>query len=93
MHGVMQLLYQSQQAHPDICTAVSCLCGRLHHADMDNYRVVQLIKYLHGTLDFPLRLSSDGLGTIKCWVDALYVVSPNMKGHRWHTIAWKWIHF
>ena len=57
VHVFMQLLYLSQQARPDIRTAVSFLCGRLHHPDMDDYKkAARVVKYLHGTIDLPLTL-------------------------------------
>ena len=47
IHMVMQLLYLSQRGRPDIQTAVSFLCGRLHQADKDNYKkAARVVKYL-----------------------------------------------
>lgn len=66
VHIVMQLLYLSQRARPDIRMAVSFLCGRLSKPDMDNYKKThQVIKYLRSTVDMPLRLSRDGHGVIQ----------------------------
>jgi hypothetical protein len=39
------------------------------------------MKYLQGTVDLPLTLSSDGRGMLAWWVDASYAVHPDMKGH------------
>ena len=88
VHVVMQLLYLSQRGRPDIRTAISFLCGRLHHADTDVYKkVARVIKYLCGTIDMPLRLQGDGLGIIKWYVDASYAVHPDMKGHTGGTLS------
>ena len=82
VHVVMQLLYLSQRGRPDIRTAISFLCGRLHHANMDDYKkVARVIKYLHGMIDMLLHLQGDGLGVIKWYVNASYAVHPDMKGH------------
>ena len=42
VHIVMQLLYLSQHAWPDLCTAVSFLCGRLTKPDADDYKKLTL---------------------------------------------------
>ena len=62
MHIVMQLLYLSQRARPDIRMAVSFLCGCLSLPDIDDYKKAhRVVKYLQGMMDMPLRLSGDGL--------------------------------
>jgi hypothetical protein len=82
VHMVMQLLYLSQRARPDIRTAVSFLCTRLRKPDLDDYKkLARVMKYLQGTVDLPLILSSDGSGMLAWWVDASYAVHPDMKGH------------
>jgi hypothetical protein len=82
VHMVMQLLYLSQRARPDVRTAVSFLCTRLQHPDRDDYRkLARVMKYLQGTVFLPLTLSSDGSGMLAWWVDASYAVHPDMKGH------------
>jgi hypothetical protein len=43
VHMVMQLLYPSQRAGPDVRTAVSFLCTRLQHPDRDDYRKLGLL--------------------------------------------------
>ena len=39
------------------------------------------MKHVRGTKDLPLRLSANGSGILKWWVDALFAVHPNMRGH------------
>ena len=88
VHIVMQLLYLSQRARPDIRTAVSFLCSQLNRPDTDDYKkLCRVIKYLCGTIDLPLRLSGDGSGTIRWWVDALFAVHADMKGHTGGTLS------
>ena len=84
----MQLLYLSQRCQPDIRTAVSFLCGRLHHADGDDYKkVARVVKYLRATIDLPLILRRDETGVVKWWVDASYAVHPDMKVHTGGTLS------
>lgn len=78
IHIMMQLLYLSQQVRRDIRTAVF----------IDNHKKVgRVIKYLRGTIDLPLKLQGDGSGAIKWYVDALYAVHTDMKGHTSGTLS------
>jgi hypothetical protein len=84
----MQLLYLSQRGRPDIRTAVSFLCTRLHHPDEDDYKKLsRVIKYLRGTIDLTLNLQANNDGKIQWWVDASYAVHPEMKGHTGGTLS------
>ena len=88
VHVLMQLLYLSQRARPDIRIAVSFLCSWLNKPHQDDYKkLCQVIKYLRGTLDLPLRLSGDGTGTIRWWIDASFGVHMDMKGHTGGTLS------
>jgi hypothetical protein len=88
VHLVMQLLYLSQRGRPDIRTAVSFLCTRLHDPDEDDYKKLsRVIKYLRGTTDLTLTLQADKDGVIQWWVDASYAVHPEMKGHTRGTLS------
>jgi hypothetical protein len=82
VHIVMQLLYLSQRARPDIRTAVSFLCGRLTKPDQDYYKkLTRVVKYLDSTVDMPLVLAADNTGKIRWWVGASYAVHSDMKSH------------
>jgi hypothetical protein len=88
VHIVMQLLYLSQRARPDIRTAVSFLCGRLTKPDEDDYKkLVRVMKYLDSTANMPLVLASDDTGKIRWWVDASYAVHDDMKSHTGGTMS------
>jgi hypothetical protein len=88
VHIVMQLLYLSQRARPDIRTAVSFLCGRLTKADEDDYKkLARVLKYLDSTVDMPLVLAADDAGKIRWWVDASYAVHADMKSHTGGTLS------
>jgi hypothetical protein len=84
----MQSLYLSQRARPDIRTAVSFLTSRLKNPDEDDYKkLTRVIKYLRRTVDMVLTLSADGSGEVKWYVDALFAVHPDMKGHTGGTLS------
>jgi hypothetical protein len=88
VHIVMQLLYLSQRARPDIHTAVSFLCGRLTKPDEDDYKkLAHVVKYLDSTTNLPLVLASDDTGRIFWWVDASYAVHTDMKSHTGGTMS------
>jgi hypothetical protein len=88
VHIVMQLLYLSQRARPDIHTAVSFLCGRLTKPDEDDYKkLARVLKYLDSTVDMPLVLAADDTGKIRWWVDASYAVHADMKSHTGGTMS------
>ena len=85
---VMQLLYLSQRARPDLRTAISFLCTRLQQPDTDDYKKLsRVIKYLQATVDLPLVLSADDSGLIRWWMDAAFAVHPDMKGHTGGTMS------
>ena len=82
VHLVMPGLYLSQRARPDIHTAISFLCGRLHNPDEDDYKkLTRMIRYLHGTKDLILTLRANNNGIVRWWIDASYAVHEDMKGH------------
>jgi hypothetical protein len=88
VHLVMQLLYLSQRAHPDIRTAVSFLCGRLTKPDQDDYKkLARVMKYLDSTVDLPLVLAASDSGQIRWWVDASFAVHTDMKSHTGGTLS------
>jgi hypothetical protein len=88
VHIVMQLLYLSQRARPDIRTAVSFLCSRLLQPDEDDYKkLARVMKYLDSSVDMPLVLAADDSGQIRWWVDASYAVHDDMKSHTGGTMS------
>jgi hypothetical protein len=55
---------------------------RVRAPDKDDCtKMVHLMRYLRGTHMMPLILSSNGSGSLKWWVDALFAVHPNTGGH------------
>jgi hypothetical protein len=85
---VMQLLFLSQRARPDIRLAVSFLNTRLVKPDEDDYKkLTRVVKYLNTTVDMPLVLAADDSGQICWWIDASFAVHEDMKGHTGGTMS------
>ena len=85
---VMQLLYLSQRARPDLRPAVSFLCKRTTKADRDDWhKLTRVMRYLQSSDDLKLRLSADGSGQLRWWVDASFGVHVDMKGHTGGTLS------
>ena len=79
---VAKLLFLCKQARPDILTGVDFLKTRVGEPDEDDdKKLLRILKYLRGTRDIVLTLESDGIGTVKWWVDAAFAVHHNMKSH------------
>jgi hypothetical protein len=79
---VAKTLYATKLARPDICTAIAFLTTRVREPDKDDWtKLVHLMRYIRGTITMPLILSANGSGILKWWVDASFVVHPNMRGH------------
>ena len=75
-------LHATKRARPDTCTAVAFLTTRVREPDRDDWRkLCHLMKYIRGTRKLPLRLSADGSGILKWWIDGSFAVHPNMRGH------------
>ena len=54
----------------------------MREPNTDNYnKLLRLMKYLKSTKDIPLTFEDDNSGCIRWWVDASFVVQPDMKSH------------
>ena len=70
------------QARPDIKTPVSFLTKRVRKPDEDDWgKLKQVLQYLKKTLYMKLTLTVDNLHTLEWWVDAVYGVHEDLKGH------------
>jgi hypothetical protein len=79
---VAKTLYSTKRARPDTCTAITFLTTRVLARDKDDQKkLVHLMRYIRGTRTMTLILSANGSGILKWWVDASFVVHPNMRGH------------
>lgn len=82
-HVVAKLLWASMRARADILLAVSFLTSRVKQPTEDDWgKLVRLIIYVWDTLALKLRLSLDGTGVSKWWIDASYGTRlPDLKSH------------
>ena len=72
-HTVAKLLWASLRARPDILLAISFLTSRVKQPDKDDWaKLTRLLVYVKGTMDLKLRLTSEGTGVVKWWVDASF---------------------
>ena len=85
---VMQLQYLSQRGRPDIRTPCPTCASARAKPDWDDWKkLTRVMRYLQGTVDLKLRLSADGSGLIRWWVDASFAVHMDMKGHTGGTMS------
>jgi len=75
-------LFACKRARQDIHTAVTALCTRVKQPNDDDWRkLLQLLRYINGTVEDKLILSADDLHVLKWWVDASFAVHPDFKSH------------
>ncbi len=80
--AMAQLLFLSARARQDIQSATAFLTTRVRSPDEDDWgKVKRVLGYLKGTLYMPLILLADLLTLSRWWVDALYAVHDNCRGH------------
>ena len=75
-------MFISTRAREDIQTAVAFLSTRVKKPDEDDWgKSKQALKYLDGTKKLKLTLSADNLSIVKWFIDALYAIHDDCKGH------------
>ncbi len=75
-------IYVTKRARPDISLAIAFLTKRVKGPDIDNWHKLRhLVEYLQSTCDLPLILGADSTGVLSWYVDALFAVHPDMRGH------------
>ena len=75
-------LFVCKRARPDIQTAIAVLCTRVKAPNQSDWtKLKRLLKFLNGTRDDVLTLSTDSLRVIKWYVDAAFAVHPDFKSH------------
>jgi hypothetical protein len=79
---VAKVLYVTKRARPDTSLAIAFLTTRVRAPDTDDWeKLFHLMEYPRGDHDRPLILSGDNEGVLMWYVDASFVVHPNMRGH------------
>jgi hypothetical protein len=81
-HNVAKLLFLCKRSRPDIQTAVAFLTTRVKEPDVDDYKKLsRVMRSLRATREMPLTLEAETMCVIKWWVDTVFAVHPDMKGH------------
>ena len=81
-HTVAQLLFVCMRAVQDIQTVIAFLSTRVKAPNEDDWvKLKRVMKYLNGTRNLELRLCQNNLGIIHWFVDALYAIQLDCKGH------------
>ena len=77
-----QLLFLCLRARPDVQMAVSFFTTRVRNSDMDDWKKLRhCMRYLKSTRHMKRYLSADNLTNLMRWVDGLYGVHWDSKGH------------
>ena len=86
--AVAKLLFVIKRARGDIITAVSFLSTRVKGPDVDDWKkLVRLLKYVNGTIDMRLTLSTDNSNILKWWADGSFAVHADMKSQAGGTFS------
>jgi hypothetical protein len=79
---VQKLLYIAKRTRPDILTAISFLTTRFQSpVKTDATKLQRVLKYLNGTKDLTLSLSSSDPVQLTSYVDASFAVHDDFKSH------------
>ena len=81
-HFVARALFVAKRARPDIQATIAFLCTRIQKpTEEDWYKLIRMMKYLHGTQHYCLILRADNLSVVKWYADAAFAVHQDMKSH------------
>ena len=76
------MLFTTKNDRPDTATEDRFLTTRARAPDQDKWlKLEHIMMYIIGTIYLPLTLSANGTGMLECYVDGLYGVHTNMRGH------------
>ncbi len=75
-------IYVAKRATPDISLSIEFLTTRVKGPDIGDWcKLCHLVEYLRSTRGLPLILAANGTGVLSWYVDALFAVHPDMRGH------------
>ncbi len=78
---VAKLLFLAKRGRPDILLAVSFLTTRVKAPDEDDWKkLLRVLGYLKGTVDFDLTISCKDLNQLTWYIDGSYAIHSDMKG-------------
>jgi hypothetical protein len=79
---VAKLLFLAKRGRPDILLAVSFLTTRVKSPDLDDWKkLLRILGYLQGNMELEWTLTCNDLKTFTWYIDGLYAVNEDMKGH------------
>jgi hypothetical protein len=75
-------IYVTKRARPDISLSIAFLTTRVKEPDIDDWcKLCHLVEYLRSKHELPLILAANGTGVLIWYVDALFAVHPDVRGH------------
>jgi hypothetical protein len=75
-------LYVTKRARPDISLAIAFLTTRVRSPNIEDWEKLRhLMEYLRGDKERLLILGANNEGILMWYVNALFAVHPNMRGH------------
>jgi hypothetical protein len=82
-HNIMAKgIYVAKKARPDISLSIAFLTTRVKGPDIgDWHKLCHLVEYLRSTRVLPLILAANGTCVLSWYVDALFALHPDMRGH------------
>ncbi len=88
-HNIMAKgIYVPKRARPDISLSIAFLTTRVKGLDIDDWsKLCHLVEYLRSTRGLPLILAANSTGVLSWYVDALFAVHPDMRGHTGDTMT------
>jgi hypothetical protein len=79
---IAKLLFLAKRSRPDILLAISFLTTRVKLPDVDDWKkLMRILGYLKGTMEFDLTISCDELEKLTWYIDGTYATHEDMKGH------------
>jgi hypothetical protein len=80
--NLAKLLFLAKRGRPDILLAILFLTTRVKAPDEDDWKkLLRVLGYLKGTLDFELTISCNSLDKLTWYIDGSYAIHEDMKGH------------
>ncbi len=79
---VAKTLYVTKRARPDLCLSIAFLTTRVRASNKDDWKkLCHLMEYLRRDHARPLVLGVKNNGLLMWYINALFAVHPNMRGH------------
>jgi hypothetical protein len=81
-HIVAKLLYVTKRVRVNISPTIAFLTTRVSKStEQDWKKLKRLLEYISGTLDMKRTMGTDGLETLRTYVNASYAKHMDMRGH------------